>query len=216
MDIDKQFEEFLGVDTGDENMVNALEKEKRYTASGSIIDNSIYEATNYKDLIRIFDELKLTSYDTLVDYGCGLGRVLFYCNHKYLCNVTGVEYDRSIYDSLVENAEAYHKRFQGQRKKFSLLRMKAEEYQVAAGDNYFYMFNPFSMETLKIVMDNIVESWRKSPRDITLIIYYCTYEIINTLRNYSDLKLDKIIKLPGYNEDPDEKVYIYKIETASC
>lgn len=212
MDINKQFEDFLGINTEDENLIATIDKEKSYTQSGHIIDYSVYEATNYRDLVKIFDELHLTTYDTLVDFGCGLGRVLFYCNHKYLCNVTGVEYNQSVYDSLVENAEAYHKRFQGQRKKFSLLKMKAEEYVVEARDNYFYMFNPFSMEILEKVMDNIIESWKKSPREITLIIYYCTYDIINTLRGYKELKLHKIIKLPGYDEDPDEKVYIYNLE----
>ncbi len=211
MGIDKQFEEFLGINTEDEVIISAQEKKEKYTLSGHIIDYSAYEATNYKDLVKIFDELNMTQYDTLVDLGCGLGRVLFYCNQKYLCKVTGVEYDREIYDKLQENAEAYQKRFKGQEKKFSLLKMKAEDYIVDKDDNYFYMFNPFSMDILHQVMKNIIKSKEEHPREITFIIYYCTYDIINALREYSDLKLEKIIKLSNYESDPDEKAYIYKL-----
>lgn len=196
---ENEFEEFLGIQTIED------ETDKDENAK-----YSVYEATHYKGLIDIFKEIILTPYDTLVDFGCGLGRVLFYCNHQYMCHVTGVEYDKDIYDKLQENAECYCKRFKNQEKKMLLLNMKAEEYIIEPTDNYFYFFNPFSAEVLSVVMDNIMESVKLHPRKVTLILYYCTYDIMRTLRKYP-LVLDKIIKLSGYAEDPDEKAYVYII-----
>lgn len=197
---EQEFEEFLGINTI-EDMEGAKDKTGKY---------SIYEATHYEGLIKIFEEIILTPYDTLVDFGCGLGRVLFYCNHQYMCYVTGVEYDADIYNKLCENAKEYFKLFKNQERKFSLLKMKAEEYVVAPSDNYFYFFNPFSVEILDKVMENILTSVKKKPREVTLILYYCTYEIMTALRKYP-LTLEKVLKLPGYEEDPDEKAYIYKM-----
>ncbi len=198
---EKEFEDFLGINTIEEK-----------TDSSNIQGKySIYEATHYDGLIDIFKEVIMTPYDTLVDFGCGLGRVLFYCNQQYMCKVTGVEYDKDIYDKLQDNVEDYCKRFKNQEKKILLLNMKAEEYVVEPTDNFFYFFNPFSREIMEIVIGNILQSVEKYPRDITFILYYCTYEIMTTLRQYP-LTLEKIIKLPGYDNDPDEKAYIYKIK----
>lgn len=197
---EQEFEEFLGISTIEDG-AGGKDKTGKY---------SIYEATHYEGLIKIFEEVILTPYDTLVDFGCGLGRVLFYCNHQYMSYVTGIEYDPNIYSKLCENAEEYFKLFKNQERKFSLLKMKAEEYKIETSDNYFYFFNPFAVEILDKVIENIMESVKKNPRQVTLILYYCTYEIMAALRKYP-LTLDKVLKLPGYNEDPDEKAYIYKM-----
>ena len=173
-------------------------------------DCSIYEPSEYSDLIKIFDTLPLTPYDTIVDYGCGLGRVLFYCNQRFMCRVTGVEYDKEIYDRLTDNAEIYFKRFRNQETKFSLLHMTAEEYIIEPTDNYFYFFNPFSKEILHNVFDKITASYTESPRPITIIFYYCTYDMMSVIRNYS-FTLKSIIKLGNYHDDPDDKAYIYTL-----
>lgn len=198
---EKEFEEFLGISTIEEKSLVKDEKAKY----------SIYEATHYKGLIEIFREVVMTPYDTLVDFGCGLGRVLFYCNQQYMCKVTGVEYDKDIYNKLQENAEDYCRRFKNQEKRMLLLNMKAEDYLIEPEDNYFYFFNPFSVEIMSRVLDNILESVREYPRKVTFILYYCTYEIMSLIRKYP-FTLEKIIKLSGYEEDPDEKAYVYDFE----
>lgn len=202
MDREEQYERFLGIKTNEEEVIIGNDKNRKY---------SVYEASEYEGLMRIFDEITLSPNDTLVDFGCGMGRVLFFCNQRFMCNVTGVEYDRDIYEKLTDNAEYYHVRFQNQRRKFSLLNMSAEKYDIAPADNYFYFFNPFSMEILEKIIENILESVELYPRRVTLILYYCTYDIMCTLRRYP-LCLERIIKLPAYIFDPDEKAYIYTFE----
>lgn len=201
MNREEQYERFLGIRTNEKELSHPMERSGQSAYA-------IYEASEYEGLIRIFNTLTLQPSDTLVDFGCGLGRVLFYCNHKFMCGVTGVEYDYDIYERLLDNAEYYHARFQGQRRRFSLLHMKAEEYRIEPTDNYFYFFNPFSREILEEILGNIAESVREHPRLVTVIFYYCTYSMMEAIRRFPFI-LDHIIKLPAYNVDVDEKAYIY-------
>ncbi len=207
MDREEMFEKFLGVNTADEEVVFSSKEFSKRNEKGCYYP---YEASEYEGLIKIFDQITLTPQDTLVDIGCGMGRVLFYCNQRFLCNVTGVEYDKEIYERLQDNVAYYHVKFKNQEKKFCLLNMKAEDYVIERGDNFFYLFNPFSKDILEDFMNKIVESIHKFPRKVTVILYYCTYSMMETMRNMP-FKLAGIIKLPAYRFDPDEKVYIYEL-----
>lgn len=200
------YEQFYGIDTKtDEN----LRRDVEYRHDDKTTYYA-YDATSYEGLVKIFNHVPLGENDSLVDFGCGLGRVLFYCNQRFLCKVTGIEYDKEIYDRLQKNAEFYHVRFKNQERKFALLRMDAREYEIASEDNYFYLFNPFSQDVLLEIMKNIQKSVKMFPRKVTVILYYCTMEIMQTMRK-TDFTLKEIIKIPGYVEDPDEKAYIYEL-----
>lgn len=72
MGSEKSFDSFLGIETiaetafGDMDVCLPVNEE----------DNN-YEVTYYNDLVTMFDEISMEPEDTLVDFGCGLGRVLF-------------------------------------------------------------------------------------------------------------------------------------------
>lgn len=202
MDKETQYEQFLGIKTNDETIIPGNTRKLKY---------SLYEASEYEGLEQIFELIKLSPEDTIVDFGCGMGRVLFFCNQRFFCKVKGIEYDRKIYDRLLDNAEFYHVRFGGQREKFTLLNLKAEDYEIAAEDTCFYFFNPFSKEILEGVLKKILKSVDEKPRKVSVIFYYCTYDMMSTIRDYP-FKLEHVIKLPEYRLDPDEKAYIYSIE----
>lgn len=199
MDKEKQYEQFLGVKTDEEQIIFGNTKKLKY---------SLYEASEYEGLEQIFELAPLSPEDTLVDFGCGMGRVLFYCNQRFFCKVKGIEYDKKIFDRLLDNAEFYHVRFGGQREKFTLLNMKAEDYEIAPEDTCFYFFNPFTDSILEAVLDRIVRSVEESPRRVTVVFYYCTYDMMKTIRSFP-FKLEHIVKLPEYRIDPDEKAYVY-------
>ena len=200
-DIDRQYEKFLGIRTDDEEVIFGRQNMKY----------SVYEASEYEGLIKIFDEVPLETTDTMVDIGCGMGRVLFYCHQRFMCNVVGIEYDDEIFDRLEANTDYYKARFRSEHTgEIKLLHMKAEDYQIGASDNVFYLFNPFSSEVLEKIMTGIVVSARLYPRQIKVIMYYCTYEAMAVMRNLP-FTLERIIKLPAYRFDPDEKAYIYTL-----
>ena len=200
MSQEKTFEDFFGILTNHEHLKD----------NEALSDYTIHEATEYEVLMRIFEDVYINPDDTIVDFGCGMGRVLFYCNNRFFCNVTGIEDNREVYDKLSENAEAYHKKFMEQEEKFSFLNIHAADYEIAPSDNFFYFFNPFSSEVLESIIKKIMKSVHENLRQVTIILYYCTYEMIGVIRKFP-LRLEKVIKLPGYEEDPDEKAYIYRL-----
>jgi SAM-dependent methyltransferase len=204
MDNEKMFDSFLGIETGEE-MLDRLSVMEREPEDG---DNP-YQATFYNDLVTIFNQVAIEPEDTLVDFGCGLGRVLFYGNSRHYCKVAGIENNAKLYTQLLENAKSYQSRFLEQEERMFFHNVNADEYQVMPEDNFFYFFNPFSGEIFKRVLDNIVASVKAHPRDVNLIVYYPTYEIMRELRNAKLFVQKKMIKLSGYKDDPDEKAYIY-------
>lgn len=199
---EKEFDEFLCIETGDFPEPEEVEIEADAV-------NNIYQATYYRDLVTLFNEVYIDPEDTLVDFGCGLGRVLFYANSRHYCRIAGVEYDPEIYERLLSNAAGYQKRFYDQDERMSFYNISAEEYDIRDEDNYFYFFNPFSTEIFKRVKDNIVASVKRCPRDIYVMLYYPTFEYQKIMRDSGFFVLKKIIRLSGYQEDPDEKVLVY-------
>mgnify|MGYP004504202997 FL=1 len=195
---EKAFDDFLSIDTT-EGIGESVPTD----------DNNIYQATYYRDLVTLFNEVAIEPEDTLVDFGCGLGRVLFYGNSRHYCRTTGIELDKAIYDKLLENAGRYQKRFYDQEERMHFYNIPAQEYNVGDEENYFYFFNPFSVDIFESVIGNIIDSVHRSPRDIYLMLYYPTFEYQRVMRDSRYFVLKNIIKLSGYEEDPDEKVYVY-------
>lgn len=50
----------------------------------------------------------LTKHDRLVDFGCGKGRVLFYVNQRFQCEVCGIEVDEELYELALDNRAYYN------------------------------------------------------------------------------------------------------------
>ena len=178
MGSEKSFDSFLGIETiaetafGDMDVCLPVNEE----------DNN-YEVTYYNDLVTMFDEISMEPEDTLVDFGCGLGRVLFYCNSRHYCRTVGIENNARVYDRLLTNAASYQSKFLDQEERMQFLNVEAEAYEIGDEDNYFYFFNPFSSATFKKVLDNIIASVRRQPRDIELLIYYPTFEYQKAIRD---------------------------------
>ncbi len=201
MDNERQFDEFLGINTFS-GMSESITEEN---------GDNLYQATYYKDLITIFNEVSLEPEDVLVDFGCGLGRVLFYGNSRHYCRTVGIEKDSQIFEELLANRDMYQSKFLEQEDRMHFHNTDAAEYEIGDEDNYFYFFNPFSADTFKRVLKNIIASVKRAPRDIYVMTYYPTFEYQKEIRDCRYFVLKKIVKLSGYEEDPDEKVYVYHL-----
>ena len=140
--------------------------------------NYPYEPTPYSVLERLVESGLIRRDDCVIDYGCGKGRVDFYLHHEIGCECIGVEYDRRIYDLAIENKRCY----KGGNVGFHLGR--AEEYTLPQGCNRFYFFNPFSVEILYTVLNNILISYYEHPREIFLFFYYPSEEYIAHLMTH--------------------------------
>lgn len=171
-----------------------------------------YEATSYFALETLFKEYTLSSNDCIVDFGCGKGRLSFYINYYYNCKITGIEMNNNYFDICINNKKNYLKNYNKEKNKIEFLNIFAEEYKISSTDNKFYFFNPFSVQLFMKVINNILISLEKSPRDIDLILYYPSDEYIYYLENYTGFLLYKEIELPKLSiNDKRQKFSIYRL-----
>ena len=196
----QKFEDFLGIESTE------IVYNNRYND-----DYYRYEPTSYSGLICAFDELEdvLTKHDRLVDFGCGKGRVLFYVNQRFQCEVCGIEVDEELYELALDNRAYYNTRFRDSMEKIEILNGKAEEYEIRPEDNVFYFFNPFEINIFEQVIDHIIASVEKHPRRVFVMMYYPKTEYTRHMK-HKRFKLFRIAKLPTYEMDWDEKVVIYE------
>lgn len=166
-----------------------------------------YEPTPYCVLERLADSGLIGEYDTVLDYGCGKGRVGFFLSHRTGAKALGIEYDERIYQDAVKNRASA---VSGVRVDFVLTR--AEEYEIPAEVNRCYFFNPFSAELLHAVCARILESWYETPREILLFFYYPSDEYISCLMTVEELDFyDEIECDDLFEGDPRERIMIFQL-----
>ncbi len=134
-----------------------------------------YEPTPYAVLERLVESGYIRRGNVVIDYGCGKGRVGFFLNYKLGCRVIGLEYDKRIYGQAMENLQSY-----AAKAGVEFVCVNAERYEVGEAD-VFYFFNPFSLEILKCVMRQIVNSYYENPRRMQFFFYYPDDEYMSYL-----------------------------------
>lgn len=166
-----------------------------------------YEPTPYCVLERLADSGYLSKGNTLLDYGCGKGRVEFFLSWQTRCRSIGIEYDERIYEKAAEN----HKRAAAAgRVTFELV--NAEQFQVPEEVDRIYFFNPFSLEILQKVISRIIDSYYAAPREILLFFYYPSDEYISFLMTVDELTFSDEIDCSDLfqEKDPRERIVIFE------
>lgn len=167
-----------------------------------------YEPTPYSVLERLANTGYIRKNNTLLDYGCGKGRVDFFLSYQTRCRSIGIEYDERIYQKAVESKD---KAVSGGRTSMELA--NAEILAVPENADRMYFFNPFSVEILEKVMARILESYYQNPRAIQLFFYYPSDEYISYLMTIDELMFVDEIScndlFPG--QDPRERIVIFEM-----
>ena len=164
-----------------------------------------YEPTPYCVLERMAESGFFGPVDTVLDYGCGKGRVSFFLAHQTGAKTVGIEYDDHIYQSALENRKTANVAA-------DFLLTRAEEYNVPAHVNRCYFFNPFSAEILHKVMARILEFYYEWPREIFLFFYYPSDEYIAYLMTVDELEFyDEIECDDLFTGDARERVMIFRL-----
>lgn len=165
-----------------------------------------YEPTPYSVLERLVNTGMIRKENTLLDYGCGKGRVDFFLTYQTRCHSIGVEYDDRIYEKAMENKQSA---VSGERISFVLV--NAEEYKVPEAVDRVYFFNPFSLEILRKTVARIVDSYYEHPREIQLFFYYPSDEYISYLMTVDEfLFLDEISCQDLFEgNDPRERMVVF-------
>lgn len=168
-----------------------------------------YEPTPYPVLERLAGSGYITKKNTLIDYGCGKGRVGFYLSWQVRCRSIGIEYDDRIFQAALKNQESA---VSGRRVEFH--KNRAELYPIPEEVDRLYFFNPFSVEVLRKVMGRIRETWYACPREILLFFYYPAEEYVGYLMTVDELtfldEIDCIDLFEGRNKR--ERILVFRME----
>ncbi len=166
-----------------------------------------YEPTPYCVLERLADSGYLRKGNTLLDYGCGKGRVEFFLSWQTRCRSIGIEYDEPIYEKAAENQK---RAAAAGRVTFELA--NAEQFQVPEEADRIYFFNPFSLEILQKVISRIIASYYAVPREILLFFYYPSDEYISFLMTVDELTFSDEIDCGDLfqEKDPRERIVIFE------
>ncbi|WP_053368723.1 SAM-dependent methyltransferase [Bacillus sp. FJAT-27245] len=170
-----------------------------------------YEPTPYEALDALFAEYELERRDSLVDFGCGKGRMAFYANYLFNAEVAGVEMSEVFYHEAIENRNGYLSKMKKRADKVHFHYCLAEDYQVQPGDNKFYFFNPFTLSIFIKVINRILQSAEANPRDIDLILYYPSGDYVQFLEYHTGFELAKEVLLPVlYEKNANERFLVYR------
>ena len=167
-----------------------------------------YEPTPYEVLNRLANFGLITKKNTLLDYGCGKGRVECFLSYQTRCKSIGIEYDERIYQVAAGNKETT---VSGNR--VEIVQGNAETFSVPAEVDRCFFFNPFSVEILRKAVARILDSYYDNPRKIYLFFYYPSDEYVGYLMDEEMLMFYDEIDCRDLFEENDEreKIMIFEI-----
>lgn len=167
-----------------------------------------YEPTPYEHLEQLFQEFPLHETDHIVDFGCGKGRLNFFIHYLFQSAVTGIEMNEEFYQDALVNLEQYTKRRKRQKEKIHFYLGTAEAYSIKKEENYFYFFNPFSIQIFQKIVRNIMYSLEEENREVKLILYFPSDEYRFFMDNHPSFSKVGEVQV-GTNKDKDQFI-LYK------
>jgi hypothetical protein len=125
-------------------------------------DSFEYTPTPYRHLFRILRAIpEDVRSGRLIDFGCGLGRVIIAAHRMGFKNPIGIELSPNLSDRALQNIGSLP---------LTLLHQDATRFVVPRDATVFFFFNPFRGETLGAVLNNIEESIRRYPRSCVFAV----------------------------------------------
>ena len=170
-----------------------------------------YEPTPYEALEQLFESYRLPNNATVVDFGCGKGRVPIYLHHAFHVRTIGIEMDYKFFLEALNNREKYLQKARKRLSPITFLNMLAEDYEVTMRDNVFFFFNPFSIHIFRQVLMNILLSFEEHPREIHLLLYYPAPDYLHYLQNETNFNLLKEVRLRGHKNE-NERICLFRLE----
>lgn len=167
-----------------------------------------YEPTPYSVLERLALEGYIGKNNTLLDYGCGKGRVGIFLSYQTKCHSIGIEYNKRIFDKAIQNKD-----ISMVSKRVMFLCEDAKEYNVPTEVDRIFFFNPFSVELLSCVLKRILDSFYEYQRTIKLFFYYPSDEYIAYLMQEPMISfIDEIDCRDLFNnKDCRERIIIFEL-----
>jgi 16S rRNA G966 N2-methylase RsmD len=125
-----------------------------------------YMPSSYRALFALFKASNVGPGSHVVDFGAGMGRVLFAAAYLGAEQCIGVELDEELLTHARRNRE---------RSRYGhvieLVHGDAARFEIPSTANRFFFFNPFGAGTMAQVLANVEASLRAHPRPVEIIYY---------------------------------------------
>lgn len=159
-----------------------IKGERKYLIDSSEIDDlhaqeiqspnlkhaSIYQPTNYYLIEKAFDYLRSENENhTILDFGCGKGRVMIVAAFYGFKHITGVDFVPSFCEEASRNIEKVQTQFPTTT--FNIFCEDATQFKVGNDQSVFFFFNPFDEKIMLAVVKNILASLKLKPRRIFVV-----------------------------------------------
>jgi predicted RNA methylase len=144
---------------------------------------------------------------SLLDIGCGSGRVLSYAMLLNFRKVFGIDLDENGIEKAISNCTQMQKN--GFTTIFNIQIADATRYDLPEGINVIYMFNPFGEQTMKTDLNNIITYCTHLNKSIYLI--YCNPVYINLFEEKKEC--EKLYEC--YFKNKTREMVIYSIKPIS-
>lgn len=124
---------------------------------------------------KLLRTLPITENDSILDIGCGKGKMVNYFDELGFGKSDGLEFSEELVQCARNNMRLLDKNNH-------IIHGDATGFDRYNNYNYFYFYNPFGEETMRLVIQKIEESCRKNPRRVTIIYFnpLCHEQIIES------------------------------------
>ncbi len=155
-------EKKYGIQTsGIDDLKSSLPPEKRIHAS-------IYQPINYYVAEQLFEQIDIEDVEgTLVDLGCGKGRIFAVGAARGFKKITGVEFSEKLCIDALATAQKTAQQFPDVS--IEVICRNAATYTIPCDVTTIFLFNPFDATVMLEVIKQINESQRLHPRPVKIL-----------------------------------------------
>lgn len=162
------------LDTSSREKKRGIDTAKFIDGETPIVDDcGGYEPAEYETIDAIFRRVPVSENSILLDYGCGLGRVLFESAMRPFKTVIGVEFDSDISDRCKKNREAFFGSTDGKTAKcgdIKIVQGDAQQYEIPSDVSHIFLWNSFVGKVLENVSVKIQDHIQSSSHRVHMIL----------------------------------------------
>ena len=104
-----------------------------------------------------------------VDFGSGLGRMMFFASQFPFRRIIGVELSATLCARASDTLATYYRRLGKRSPEWQIVRSDAARFPIPGDANVFYFTDPFDEEILDPVVTNIVDSTAEFKRPVSVV-----------------------------------------------
>jgi SAM-dependent methyltransferase len=155
-------EKKYGINTTGADELKKLEKK------GIDIEHAtIYMPVSYSILEDLFEQVSNKKINHFIDIGCGKGRALCVAAYYGCTKVTGIDFSKEFCETAVANLSKTKQQLPALN--YTVLNNDAFYYEIPTDVDCIFLFNPFDAVIMSGVAENIIISYEKNPREITIL-----------------------------------------------